>query len=361
MSNADTYAYLIRLLGSLLCGAEPPRPPEGCSASELMHLAQRHSVAGMAYYAAEKLPISEPVASPWRQIRDKALVKDITQQMELESLCAALSGAGIRFLPLKGCVIKGLYPQSDMRTMSDIDILIDERNTAAARGVMEGLGYSCEHFGYDIHDIYYKPPVMNVEIHRSLFGEDGREFGAVFSDPWSMCTHDGMHYSFRPDEFFAYILAHAVKHLEEGGTGIRTIMDLWVCLHSDMKISAERSFELLEPSGRADIARTMADLAEVWFGEKAHSGETLRLEKYIFGSGTYGTVENSALNRIERSGKMGYFMRLIFPTFTHMKEHYPVLNRAPVLLPACWFARLVTKPFVNRRSNMEKLRVLMKK
>ena len=50
MSNADTYAYLIRLLGSLLCGAEPPRPPEGCSASELMHLAQRHSVAGMAYY-----------------------------------------------------------------------------------------------------------------------------------------------------------------------------------------------------------------------------------------------------------------------------------------------------------------------
>ena len=48
MSNADTYAYLIRLLGSLLCGAEPPRPPEGCSASELMHLAQRHSVAGMA-------------------------------------------------------------------------------------------------------------------------------------------------------------------------------------------------------------------------------------------------------------------------------------------------------------------------
>ena len=58
---------------------------------------------------------------------------------------------------------------------------------------------------------------------------------------------------------------------------------------------------------------------------------------------------------------MGYFMRLIFPTFTHMKEHYPVLNRAPVLLPACWFARLVTKPFVNRRSNMEKLRVLMKK
>ena len=170
MSNADTYAYLIRLLGSLLCGAEPPRPPEGCSASELMHLAQRHSVAGMAYYAAEKLPISEPVASPWRQIRDKALVKDITQQMELESLCAALSGAGIRFLPLKGCVIKGLYPQSDMRTMSDIDILIDERNAAAARGVMEGLGYSCEHFGYDIHDIYYKPPVMNVAFRRGRQG-----------------------------------------------------------------------------------------------------------------------------------------------------------------------------------------------
>lgn len=362
MSGSENAAYLISLLRSLLTGAEPPALPEGCSAEELMQLAERHSVAGMAYYAMEKLPpIDLETSVKWRQIRDKALVKDLTQQMDLEVIGRAFSEAGIRFLPLKGSVIKRLYPQSDMRTMSDIDLLINEENAERARDIMSELGYSCEHFGYDIHDIYYKPPVMNVEIHRALFGEDGGEFRQVFADPWSLCTADGMRYSFTPDAFFAYILAHAVKHLEEGGTGIRTIMDLWVCLRSDMGISLKRSLDILGPSGKRSAAALMAELSEVWFGGRAHSEATLQLEEYILGSGTYGTVENSAANRIKRSGRLGYLARLLFPTFARMKEHYPVLKKAPVLLPGCWLIRLVTKPFINRRQNAEKLRTLMKK
>lgn len=372
MSSVSEYKYLIMLLRSVLEGrelpAQPappalPAPPEGCELNALLTIAQRHSVAGMAYYALEKLTLPEGALSEqWRQVRDKALVKDIIQQQELETLGAALSGAGVRFLPLKGSIIKSLYPQSDMRTMSDIDLLIDEKNAEKARDIMAGLGFSCEHFGYDIHDIYYKPPVMNVEIHRALFGEDGREFQKIFADPWSLCRADGARYSFTPDAFFAYVLAHAVKHLEEGGTGIRSIMDLWVCAHSDMGIDAARSLDMLAPSGKSHIAFQMLALSEVWFGDRLPDENTEKLERYIFGSGTYGTVENSAKNRIERAGgRPAYLLRLIFPTFERMREHYPLLKKAPVLLPWCWLVRLVTKPFINRRQNAEKLRTLLKK
>ena len=363
MSNADKYEYLIRLLRSVLEGTEPPGLPGSCSPHELLTLAQDHSVAEMAYYALEKLPLSSDSAdiAEWRQVRDKALVKDIIQQQELENLGSAFSDAGIRFLPLKGSVIKTLYPQSDMRTMSDIDILIDEKNAARTRDIMTGLGYTCEHFGYDVHDIYYKPPVMNVEIHRALFGEDGKEFQEIFSDPWSLCTSDGARYSFTPDAFFAYVLAHAIKHLEEGGTGIRSIMDLWVCTHSDMEINAERSIEMLVPSGKNEAAMKMTALSEVWFGDKPHTDETMKLQQYILGSGTYGTMENDAKNKIARSGRAVYLLRLIFPTFERMREHYPVLRKAPVLLPWCWLVRLFTKPFINRRQNADKLRTLLKK
>ncbi len=362
MNGSEYAAYLILLLRSLLGGTDPPALPEGCSTEELMQLAERHSVAGMAYYAMEKLPPIELETSvKWRQIRDKALVKDLTQQMDLEVIGRAFSDAGIRFLPLKGSIIKNLYPQSDMRSMSDIDILIDEINAEKTRDIMSELGYSCEDFGRGIHDVYYKPPVMNVEIHRALFGDDGREFQTIFSDPWSLCTSEGMRCSFTPDAFFAYVLAHAVKHLEEGGTGIRTIMDLWVCLHSETGISLKRSLDILKPSGKRDTAALMVMLSEVWFGDGVHSEATAQLESYILGSGTYGTVENSAANHIKRAGKFGYLMRLIFPTFAHMKEHYPVLKKAPVLLPGCWLLRLVTKPFINRRQNSEKLKTLIKK
>lgn len=354
--------YLLDLLRTVLHGEKAPELPEGAAPEGVYIAAKNHSLSGMAFYALEETGIIQgELLAGWRQICDKALVKDITQQAELERIGNALSQAGIRWLPLKGCIIKQLYPQSDMRTMSDIDILIDEENASAARDIMLKLGYSCEHFGYDIHDIYYMQPVMNVEIHRALFGEEGGEFRGIFRDPWAMCTNDGMRYDFCKDEFFAYILAHAVKHIEEGGTGIRTIMDLWICVHSDMDIDSEKSLGLLEPSGKSKQARLLLELSEVWFGERQHSSQTEQLEGYILGSGTYGTVENSAKNRISQSGRAGYFLKLIFPTYEHMRQHYPVLKKAPVLLPFCWFARLVTKPFINRSQNAAKLRTILKK
>lgn len=365
MSNNAEFEYLLSLLRSLLKNKTAAALPEGCTFERIFDIAKRHSVAGMAYYAAEALeqPPCGNTAAEWRQVRDKGIVKDITQQTELEKISSAFSQAGVRFLLLKGSIIKKLYPQSDMRTMSDIDMLIDEDNAVQARQVMTGLGYSCEHFGYDVHDIYYKPPMMNVEIHRALFGEEGQEFQSVFGNPWDLCVNSGESLSFRFEDnaFFAYILAHAIKHLEEGGTGIRTIMDLWVCLNSDMKINREEALRLLEPSGKQEAAKRLIELSEVWFDEKEHTTETRRLEQYILGSGTYGTVSNSAANKIAKSGRVGYLIRLIFPTFTHMKQHYPVLKKAPALLPVCWLVRLVTKPFINRRQNADKLRMLIKK
>ncbi len=355
--------YLIDLLRSLLKGEKAPQPTEGCTPAGVLSCAETHSVAGMAYYGIETLGIGGQgeVFAKWSQLRDKAIVKDLTQQSELDRIGKSLEQAGIRYLPLKGSVIKHLYPQSDMRTMSDIDMLIDESNAQQAREIMQGLGYTCEHFGYDVHDIYYMPPVMNVEIHRSLFGEEGKEFRQLFADPWSFCEQDGMLCNLRPNVFFAYVIAHALKHLEEGGTGIRTVMDLWVCVHSDMGIEPERSLEFLEPSGKGGSARQLLELSEVWFGERPHTEQTLKLEEYILGSGTYGTIQNQAQSRIEKQGRAGYLFRLIFPTFQHMRQHYPVLKKAPVLLPACWFVRLVTKPFINRRQNAGKLKTLMKK
>lgn len=358
------YEYLLELLKSALRGQQAPELPEECSFEKVLALAKRHSAAGMAYYAAEALksPPTGKLAAEWRQIRDKALVKDITQQTELEAISEAFTAGGVRFLPLKGCIIKGLYPQTDMRTMSDIDMLIDPENAAKARDIMLSLGYSCEHYDYEHHDVYFKPPVMNVEVHRELLGAEGRDFEVVFTDPWSMCENcGGLRYEFHADAFFAYILAHALKHLDEGGTGIRTVMDIWVCLNSEMHIDREKALAMLEPSGKSDRARLLTELSEVWFGERHHTEQTLELERYILGSGTYGTVTNMISNKMEQSGKRTYVLRLIFPTFEHMKRQYPALKKAPVLLPFCWVLRLVTKPFVNWRANAEKLKMLVKK
>ena len=72
-------------------------------------------------------------------------------------------------------------------------------------------------------------------------------------------------------------------------------------------------------------------------------------------------LTQQAENKMERSGRKAYVFRLIFPTFEHMKRQYPVLKKAPVLLPFCWLLRLVTKPFINRKANAQKLKMLIRK
>lgn len=352
--------YLMALLRSVLDNGKPPELPEGISFEEVFRVAKAHSVANTAFYAVERLEKkpSGPLLSEWEQLRDMAVVKDVNQLTELELISAALSEKNIRHIPLKGSVLKELYPQTDMRTMADIDMLINEENAAAARDIMRGLGYTCEHFGYDIHDIYYKRPIMNVEIHRELFGEEGKQFGGIFAAPFSLCEPSGdMQRSFTDEYFLAYVIAHAIKHYEEGGTGIRSFMDIAVCLGAK-PVDTDRVCEILEPSGCADTARDFIRLSRIWFEGAEGGGKYDEMAEYVLSGGTYGTIRNSVGNKVREGGRAKYLFRLVFPTFRHMKQHYPILKKAPVLLPLCWLARLLTKPFINRRQNAAKLRAL---
>ncbi len=357
------FDYLLALLRSVLNDEKPPELPEGLSFGEIFGAAKAHSVANTAFYAVERLERKpeEPLLSEWEQLRDKAIVKDINQLAELELISGALSEKNIRHIPLKGSVLKWLYPQSDMRTMSDIDMLVDGENAAAVRDIMQGLGYTCEHFGYDIHDIYYKQPIMNVEIQRELFGEEGQQFGEIFASPFSLCAecYEGTRADFTDEYFLAYVIAHAIKHYGEGGTGIRSFMDIAVYLRAK-PTETERVCGILEPSGCADTARDFIRLSQIWF-EGAESGERYdKMADYVFSGGTYGTIQNAVENKVRLGGRVKYLFRLVFPTFRHMKQHYPFLKKAPVLLPLCWLVRLFTKPFINHEQNAAKLRALTK-
>lgn len=357
--------YLIELLKAELNREAAGELPSECKPEQIFAIAEFHSVSGMALYALERngTKISGELLEKWRQARDKALVKDLTQQLELEQIGASFAAAGIRYLPLKGSVLKRLYPQSDMRTMSDIDILIDEENAESVQKILLEMGYTCEDYEKGVHDVYYKPPVMNIEVHRALFEEHGKEYTKVFSDPWGMCETDesGIVYKFNNDAFFAYLLAHAAAHYEDCGIGIRAIMDLWVYTRSGEISSAEKAFEILEPTGKAGLARELYKLACVWFGGAERTEKTEQSERYVLSSGVHGTIENSAVNCIEKSGGKGrYLLKKFFPSFSFMRSQYPILKRFPPLLPIVWIIRIFQKLFGERQENTRKLKLLMK-
>lgn len=358
------HEYLLHLLSSVITCTQPCEKPEALSFQRIFDIASDHSVANTAFYAVEKLSVKpdEALMKKWSEIRDKALMKDIIQSAEYESICGAFSQNNIRFIPLKGFVLKRLYPQSDMRLMSDIDILIDKNDAHKAGEAMLSLGYECDSREIGIHDVYLKKPVMNVEIHRELFGITGNEFNVLFKDPWKLCSkHDGCFYEFDPSYFCVHMLAHCAKHYKAGGTGIRSFMDIWLFMQrrsDELDMAVVDS--MLESVGIKDLCHDFIKLSQIWFGGEEYTEKYKEMTRYILSSGTYGNIENSVEIQLKEKSKAKYVFSQIFPSLAYMKVGYPILRKAPVLLPFCWIYRLIVRPFTRREKISAKLNAIKK-
>ena len=73
-------------------------------------------------------------------------------------------------MPLKGCILKEMYPDFSMRQMADNDILFDEKFRSAIRQYFIDHQYTVVSYLQVNHDAYEKPPVLNFEMHTALFG-----------------------------------------------------------------------------------------------------------------------------------------------------------------------------------------------
>ncbi len=354
----NEWEYLLHLLNAVLKKEQPEELPENLSFDRVFAIADSHSVANMAYYGIEKLtkkPTSD-LQKKWAEIRDKALSKDIIQEMELETITAAFTKAGINFITLKGTELKGLYPQSDYRTMSDIDVFIDEKDANKAKAAMLSIGYEVNKLEQGVHDVYYKQPVMNVEVHRDLFGNEGEEFSPIFKQIWEMAENvKGSRYNLNTESSFMYVMAHGIKHYNLGGTGLRSFMDIYVFLKK-RPVDTEKLYPVFEKVGAGAEYRLFLDLAAMWFDEKPFDEKYRQAESYVISSGTYGNFENMVTREMEGQNKVSYLFKKIFPGVKFMQEQYPILRRVPVLLPICWVIRWVKAVTVNRKNTAVKFK-----
>ncbi len=352
--------YLLALLKSILHEELPPEKPENCSFEQVFVLAKRHSVANMAYYAIQKLKQKPDAAllCEWKEVYEKALVKDVIQQNELALIEQALEQQRIAFVPLKGVAMKKLYPRCDMRMMSDIDVLVAPEDTHRVQAVLLSLGYEADRFGVGNHDVYFKRPVMNVEVHHALFDRMREQFVTYFADFFDRAqTVEGKQYQrrFSEEDFFLFLFCHLVKHYRDGGTGIRSVMDLWVYLQAKgdvlnwTVVSAE-----LDKLGLNTFLSHMMRLSKIWFGGEETSTLYEEMGAYVLANGTYGTMQNKQLNAVAQYGgnansaKWKHLFRLFFPKLTNMQMWFPTLERYPVLLPFYYVFRGLRIVFCRR-------------
>lgn len=350
--SGRTSEYLIALLRCAMNDLTPPDIPEGVSWREVFQLSLKHSVSALALYALRdcKGKIDADVLEKWQEQYDLCLIKSGNQQFECNVICNALGAAGIAHVPLKGSVLRHLLTVPELREMSDLDILISRKDMDEACRVLCENGYT-QGIDNGNHVIFTKLPYLCIELHRELISPK-YEFYSIFRDPWQCCTSkDGsLCYEMRLEDFYLFLITHAAKHYFYCGTGIRSVMDVYLFLR---EYGSELDEEYLNSRITLDELRSFREeieaLAEVWFG--AGNEDFRKVEEmafYIVNSATYGTKEGYHASYIRakvhegrslKCAQRSLFLRMAFLPRSEMTLMYPSLEKTPVLLPFCWIHR----------------------
>ncbi|MBE7058174.1 MAG: hypothetical protein E7387_03630 [Ruminococcaceae bacterium] len=290
----------------------------------------------------------------------KAIFRYERTKYELDKLCEAFEKAEIDFMPLKGPIISKYYPEPWMRTSCDIDILVKESDlNRAAELLIKNEGYTYDAKGS--HNIsLFSANKSHFELHYTLI-EDGvaNSSAQVLNTVWETSfVKDGKKYWHEmPDEmFYFYHIAHMAKHFEQGGCGIRTLLDLWILDNMDSELQIKRD-ELLKKGGLLKFAMSARLLKKVWFEKAEHTVITKQMEDYILRGGVYGTSENAlAIQQQKKGGRVKYALSKVFIPYERIKLYYPILEKHPWLTPVMEVRRWFKIAFCGQaRSSIKEL------
>ena len=90
----------------------------------ILDFGKRQSLMPLLWKGLKKLNYPDEQVRQFEKCRLKDMRNAIIREHTYNSICSALNRESIAYIPLKGSVIKDLYPESWMRTSCDIDILV---------------------------------------------------------------------------------------------------------------------------------------------------------------------------------------------------------------------------------------------
>jgi hypothetical protein len=369
--NATTQ-ILFALLRGAIRGTKLSDEEKGAFSRELLpalwDTAKKHDLDHLLAYGLKKNGLLTKEDADGEKSLFKAIYRYEQTRYEYTLLCKTLEAAQIPFLPLKGSVLRGYYPEGWMRTSCDIDVLVRKEN------LEEAISYLSKNLQYEekeraTHDVsLFSPRGIHVELHFDLV-EEGRAMGAiaVLQKVWEDATpkKGAVWFHEMSDPFFYfYHVAHMAKHFETGGCGIRPFIDLWILDHLDHADKAARD-ALLEQGGLKKFAENARALSRVWMEGEAPDETLLWLQSYLLHGGVYGSSDNRvALNQTKKGGRFGYLISRVFIPFAMLKRWYPILEKHPWLMPVMqvrrWFMLLkpdvaaMAKRELATNSNLEK-------
>lgn len=356
MIKAETAeGVFIELVRAVLNGERPSPLPGSISADEVYKIGRRQDMVPIVYCALSAMD-PKPESESWGKWQQRFLSDCQRSEIQTEEgnrLISFLCERGVKILPLKGVVIKPLYPSPYLRDMCDVDFLYEGVGTDELTGLMQEAGYSPESLEIGCHDTFHKMPCMNVELHRKLMSEFN-PCKDILKNMFDRAEKDRdiqNLYHMRTEDLYIHVIAHAAKHFQDSGIGVRPIADVYV-LNQAYNDTWDREYiERQLRAGRLDQFEVkLREIAEAFFGEEEKNIPE-RDFQFLFQGGLYGGKGTDDAWKFKGQNRMRYILSNIFPSYAYMHEMFPYQAKHPVLLPFAWIYRIFDV-LLHRRQNI---------
>ena len=233
MNASDVF---LALLEAALHERSPENLPESIDWPEVYALARQHRVGGLLLdtVLALEAPPPDALLGPWQEHAMVTLLQQIQFVDLLHTVLAAFEQANRKVIVIKGVALKMLYPNPDMRTMSDADLLIAPEDFEEGRTLLESQGFArSEQDSTDAVYVCDHPVGLRVELHQRLFDKKQQGFLAKLDEhalfamdkAERMEVYGGEAWLYPPTEHALFMLLHMAKHMIVTGFGLRQVSD----------------------------------------------------------------------------------------------------------------------------------------
>lgn len=346
---------VIALIKSALCGAKVPLPADP-DLEEVYQFSLRQNLIPLVYYGLVQsdFPKENPALQKFFFTTCQFMAVSEQQDQQMEKIFSAFEEKKIDFLPLKGARLRSLYPKGEMRAMSDIDILIREEQYPKIQAMMENLGFSFEK--ESDHEYVWTFGKTYIELHKYLIPSYNKDYYAYFGSGWDRAkkTEGKSRYEMTVEDELVYLFTHFTKHYRDTGIGIRHLLDIkqFLQLKQPDEIYLKKQLKKLK---LWEFFSHTKNLISYWFEEGEPDPAVLQMEKVLFSGGAFGTEEGRRLSAAlkeelsgERSSRKKLFFSRLFLSYPRMCLLFPVLKKAPILLPVFWIWRILSAALLKK-------------
>lgn len=322
----------------------------------LYELAVMHDLAGWLYPGTKELAVPENVTQIYKTAYLKSVRKEAIVHVELTAYMQELEKNGIAYAPLKGWFLKELYPSPELRTMTDVDLLVKAEDFEAACKLLESRDFVLDTVT-TYHYAYMKKPVTQVEIHNRLFAEKSVLYH-TFAHIWDrMEAVEHGAYTMNATDLYIYMIAHLAKHFTKEGAGVRNVIDLYLYQKAHKFNDEEQAYinGVLSEIRLNTFAERVSELGNAWFAEGDWNAELMTMADYVISGGLYGKLGNQDALKVaqdQNRNKLKWLLKEAFPSVEEMNRKMHTQSIKKAAMPYYWL-KWVLRGIFFRRDKMK--------